>query len=377
MASFISALSLLVLVLFNGCFTLPIDDEQFSSSTFSSLTNETTFGLQLVTDNATSEFSNMTRNYPSDEHMTFEPTTVTEQSDNDKRDYHDDSLLSSSEPTSTTEVSDTDKRDYHDDLLLSSSEPITTTEESNNDKRDYHDDLLLSTSEPTTYTTESLDTDKRDHEDYLLSFSESTKIIEQSDTDKRDYEDSLFTTIESSTQVPELERRAFMNDIETETETVNDKREMPVELLTNDTFSSTSIPTTVVPLVNTSESSISTSTEKYVGLLKHEKVDEEEEERKPIKPIKKLRKTTPEPEIQSEDEPEEDHHESTVPTAEFDQEGSDKMPNVPVYNMILDENNTLIVTDVPEKFSTTTVKNLKEEKLLNQGEESLHTEKKE
>jgi len=74
---------------------------------------------------------------------------------------------------------------------------------------------------------------------------------------------------------------------------------------------------------------------------------------------------------------EEDPHESSVPIAQFDQEASDKIPNVPVYNMILDENNTLIVTDLPEKFSTTSMKNLNEEKQLNQGEESLHTEKKE
>jgi hypothetical protein len=78
----------------------------------------------------------------------------------------------------------------------------------------------------------------------------------------------------------------------------------------------------------------------------------------------KLTPTTPV--IQSK-ETEEDPHESSVPIAQFDQEASDKIPNVPVYNMILDENNTLVVTELPEKLSTTAMKNLNEEKQLNQG----------
>jgi len=44
--------------------------------------------------------------------------------------------------------------------------------------------------------------------------------------------------------------------------------------------------------------------------------------------------------------------------------------------LILDENNTL-VTELPDKFSTSTIKNKKEQKPLNQGKESLHTEEKE
>jgi hypothetical protein len=44
---------------------------------------------------------------------------------------------------------------------------------------------------------------------------------------------------------------------------------------------------------------------------------------------------------------------------------------------MLDENNTMVVTNLPEKFSTSTIKNLQEEKPLNQGKESLHSEEKE
>jgi competence protein ComGF len=369
MASFICALLLFILVLFNGCFTLPIDDEQ---------------KINFGSDSETNGVPLLTRDYPLDEHIGFtESTTVTAQSNNGKR-YHDDLLLSSSEPTTyETEQSDNDKR-VHDDLLLtSSSEPTTTIEQSDNDKR-VHDDLLLSSSEPTTYETEQSDNDKHVHDDYLLTSSELTTTIEQSDNDKRVHDDYLLsTTVDSSTPIVEVERRVFKDDLENEIETVDGKREMPVQLLTNNTLSSTSTPisSTVAPKFSVSVSSTSTltSTEKYIGLLKNENVTEEEE---PIKPLKKIRrrphlKLTPTTPVIQSKETEEDPHESSVPIAQFDQEASDKIPNVPVYNMILDENNTLVVTELPEKLSTTAMKNLNEEKQLNQGEESLHTEKKE
>ncbi len=44
MASFISALALFILVLSNGCFTLPILDEQVFSSTYSSVNDDVTTG---------------------------------------------------------------------------------------------------------------------------------------------------------------------------------------------------------------------------------------------------------------------------------------------------------------------------------------------
>jgi len=124
-------------------------------------------------------------------------------------------------------------------LLLSSSEPTTyETEQSDNDKR-VHDDLLLSSSEPTTYETEQSDNDKHVHDDYLLTSSELTTTIEQSDDDKRVHDDYLLsTTVDSSTPIVEVERRVFKDDLENEIETVDGKREMPVELLTNNTVNS-------------------------------------------------------------------------------------------------------------------------------------------
>ncbi len=44
MASFISALALFILVLSNGCFTLPILDEQVFNSTYSSVNDDVTTG---------------------------------------------------------------------------------------------------------------------------------------------------------------------------------------------------------------------------------------------------------------------------------------------------------------------------------------------
>jgi len=68
MASFISALALFVLVLSNGCFTLPVDNKQFSTSTSSSLhnlTNEQTLGLQLVSNNETISYPYANKHYTS------------------------------------------------------------------------------------------------------------------------------------------------------------------------------------------------------------------------------------------------------------------------------------------------------------------------
>ncbi len=115
-------------------------------------------------------------------------------------------------------------------------ESTTVTAQSNNGKR-YHDDLLLSSSEPTTYETEQSDNDKRVHDDLLLtSSSEPTTTIEQSDNDKRVHDDYLLsTTVDSSTPIVEVERRVFKDDLENEIETVDGKREMPVQLLTNNT----------------------------------------------------------------------------------------------------------------------------------------------
>jgi len=117
----------------------------------------------------------------------------------------------------------------------------------------------------------------------------------------------------------------------------------------------------------------------------HEHVHEEEPEQS-TKPMKTLRKPVPKPEVkpsrkittQSEVESDEDSKESGARTAVFDQEALNKVSNVPNDFMVLDENNDFSVTvQSVDKISTSTMKNIKEKKPLNQGEESSHSEEKE
>jgi len=331
MASFISTLSLFIFILSNGYLTLPINNEQFFNSTFSSLNNlttEQTSTLQFVSDNETTVLPNMNKNYLSDEHIGFEIST---------------SMDNLSEENAT-QVSST--FDY-----FFTSESTITTEQYFNDKHDY-DQSLSSSSEPTIQTTE------------------------QSYSNKHDYDHLLFTTVEPTTQITELERRGLTNELESETESETDKREVQVELTTNDLLSFTSTSSAVAPALYTSEVSISTSTEKYTGLLTYEN-----EQEQPTKYVKTLKKTTQKskliPTINSNVRSEEDSEEPTAPIAVFDQEALNKIPYVPNDFLILDENNTLVVTDLPDKLSTSTIQNTEEQKPLNQGKESLYSEEKE
>jgi len=87
--------------------------------------------------------------------------------------------------------------------------------------------------------------------------------------------------------------------------------------------------------------------------------------------VKTLKKTTQKskliPTINSNVRSEEDSEEPTAPIAVFDQEALNKIPYVPNDFLILDENNTLVVTDLPDKLSTSTIQNTEEQKPLNQG----------
>jgi len=394
MASFIPALSIFILVLFNGCFTLPIVvDEQLSSSTFPSLnddlTTEHALNLRLVPDNETSVLPDIDKKGLIDEHMGFEMSTSFYNSPVEKvgralRTF--DELTVTESITFTTESSLPDKRD-HDDLSFTTIEPTTyTTESSFADKGD-HDDFSFTTIEPTTYTSESSFTDKQDHDNVLFTTVEPTTYTSESSFgDKGDHDDLSFTTIEPTTPLPELERRSFTSEFENETETESetDKREMQVEFTTSDMLSFTSTASNVAPALYTSQSSNSTSTEKYTGLLKYQNENQEEEEpeqstklTKTVKKVLPTKSSKVQSEDQSDDQSAEDPKEPTAPTAVFDQEALKKISYIPNDFMVLDENNTLVVTDIPEKHSASTMKNKNEQQPLTQGEESLQPEEKE
>jgi len=359
MASFIAALSLFILVIFNGCFTLPIANEQPSSSTISSLNDDLTTGkavnLRSVLDDEISVLPDIDKKDSKDEHMGFEVSTSVDDLSKEK-----------------------DARVLRTVNELSTSEPIASTNgQSSNNKR-HHDDLS-------------------------------------------------FTTVEPITHVAQLKQRGFSNEVDNENDINNNKQETEVELTTNDMLLFTSTSSAAAPELYTSESStlISTSTEKHIALPKHEPEPEPELEPKPkpeleskpkpelepkpkpelgSKPKPKLgpkpepelepeheekpeqeqtttstkiqRKATPKSKVQLEDKSEEDSKEPTVPTTVFIHETSDKILNIPNGFLILEENIDIVVTGLPNNNSTSTIDNKKEEKPLNQGKESLHTEEK-
>jgi len=90
---------------------------------------------------------------------------------------------------------------------------------------------------------------------------------------------------------------------------------------------------------------------------------EPEESTKLMKTFKKVLTTKPS-KIQLEDLSAE---EPTAPTAVFDQEALKKISYIPNDFMVLDENNTIVVTDLPEKHPLTTMKYKNEQQPLTQG----------
>lgn len=302
MASFISALSLFILILSHGCFTLPIINQQLSSSTSNNdLTTEQALNLRLVADDETDVLPDTEKKNFNDEHIGFQIST---------------SANGLSEEKTTQEI---------------------------------HTLNQFSTSKSTIYTNEQSSNDNHDH----LSFP----------------------TVEPIIQIVELQQQPFINDLETK----NDKQETEIELTTSDLilFPSTSssvVPklsksssSSVAPQIFTSQSSTSSSksTEKYSDLLKDDNEHDHDQEQT-TKTIKTKTKSEIQPKVQLE----ENSKESTVPTAVFDQEALKKIVNIPNDYLILDENNDIVVTGLPSRISTSTMKNKNEQKSLNQGKES-------
>jgi len=122
MASLISALSLLILVLANGCFTLPVVDD---------LTTEHRFTLGLVPDDDTTVVPHLMPKRSSNDYMGFEMPSSADSQLEEKlsrvlRIF--DEHFGSESFKFTTETSRTDKHD-DDDLLYTTVEPISTVHE--------------------------------------------------------------------------------------------------------------------------------------------------------------------------------------------------------------------------------------------------------
>jgi len=348
MTSFTSTVSLLVLVLATSCFTLPILEEHFSSSSVPSVNDEFTtsqtkehemnlFDMRSTFHDATTEFPHFHSERTLNEELDFHPTTSVNQGESE--------------------------------------------ENSSRSPRMFDD---LSTSESFTFTTqESLSAlEHKQHESTNLSFA-TAEPKDDSDMDKREFEVELTTnympsfTLSSSDVSPRL----YTSESSTSTST------------------STSTP-----------ASTSTSTEKYTGLLKGDTQREEDEEPKKWTKTEKKVTTTRKSKLQSEDKSEEDtkmtttkrskvHTEdkseedtkdSNFPVAQLDQEPSKNQAIYPDNIMIL-EKSTDVVTVLPGKLTKpikTQEKDSSEhedeheddhkpKKSLNQGKKPSFAEKKE
>jgi len=325
MASFISALSLLILVLVNGYLTLPLVDEKTSNLRFPSLnddlTTERTFNTRFISDDEIIVVQNTQDKRSSDEHIGVEISTSA------------DRLLEENvfQPLKTREV-EADKRET-DKREVDADKRETDKREAEADKRE-------------------VETDKR----------EDTADKREVETDKRGHHEFLFTTVEPVTSVNEFKIRKV------EVEDEPDKREMEVELTTSYMPSFTSTSSILAP-------ELYTSTKQYIGLLKDEKVHEVEEE--PPKEFITTENETTKPKL-AEIKKSKDHSEEELnaPTAVFDQEALKKVSNVPNDFMVLDENNDAVVTGVPNMLPTSTMEYKKELIPLKQGKQSSYSEEK-
>jgi len=162
---------------------------------------------------------------------------------------------------------------------------------------------------------------------------------------------------------------------------INEKNKQNIlEVTTISMPSFTSTSSSVAPELYTPQSLL-TTTEKYIGHLKDEteKEDVKKDEKKISEKDQELKKLPTKSEDILEDQ-------GITAIAPVDPQASGQIPNVPGSNMFL-EQNTNVVTNIPDISiitTTTTIKNEEEKKQedeskskpLNQGEEPSHTEEK-
>jgi hypothetical protein len=393
MASFISSLLFVILILANGCFTLPVGDEQSSSSTFSSLnddlTTEKVFNLSLVSDAEQTTVPNIEQTTVSD----VEQTTVPYIEPKQPVDQHAQFEISTSTDNLLAEKAFQASSTYDQ---FSTSEPFTSTIQDSLTDKSVQNELLLTTVESITETVEHA----------LRSLNSDSENEVEPQAGQGQYDNSLSNKYEPNAQGGEFESQNRENNSEER----HNKRAKQVELTTSFMPSFTSTSSAIAPELYTSESSTSTSTstssstststssstssstpsststKKYIGLLTDEEQHggEEEQQQQPKKPIRtqirrksqKKLTTTIKPKLESEDQPEEDSKEPFIPIAVYQQDTLKTVVNVPNDFLILEENDGIIVTDFPSKLSQVTTENPSQPKPLNQGKKSTQPEEK-
>jgi hypothetical protein len=320
MASSRSSLSLFVLILFNGCFSWPIFNQENLTSTSSpfnnQLTTEITFSLRSNSDHETSSLSDILH-----EHMPMNMSDYNSSHQQTEQQLRTVNEVFTSSPITVTEIQST----------------TLTTEHSHNDNHHHHH--------------------HHQHRQHHHQHND--------DHDHDDNQSLSWTTFHSTTDGVPVQERSFDDKFEHVSEVHHEGQVVSTESTTENMLSSTSTENYVNHLNNDNEHE------------HHHVREQEQDQEQSIKPIKS-KKVTSKSKFSSFDQHfDESSTDTTVPTAVLDQEALKKLAYVPDHILILDENNTLVVTDMPNKWKTSTILSIDEAKPLNQGKESLHIEKEE
>jgi len=328
MASFISALSLLILVLATGCFTLPVGKEQLSSSTLSSIhddsTTEKIAELKLVPDHETTASPNVKTG-----RSLFEVVNVEVPVDSRLWTLGDYEVL----------VART--VDEH-----STSKPMTATTEKSVPSKHGSDDLLSATVEPSTQVNRvepsGVNIDSKKSTDVETKAGKREMTVELTTSEMSS------STPTSSTVAPEL------TTIQPTTSAQKYVGHLKGDEDDNDDNEKQNKPTkhTTSPRKPTTNSEEQQSEKSKAGLK---------------------------------DKSEENSAELQGPMAQFDQGALNKALGGLKDTLVLDENDDHAVTDVAEKSPTATLENkqqqngkqTQEPKPLEQGKKQSNAEEKE
>lgn len=345
MASFISGLSLLILVLINGCFTLPIGEIQFPDFTASpndgDFTTENTFTVTTVHGDALPHISGEFPKRSENEGFSFSTET---------------------NPTVFTDVKRSSSESDNFDFPTAAGQFESSSEISRLERMN----------------------------EGSLTFSEATEFS---------------ATIPEESELHHARRAFSDDDVTTKSIVKSNNREMFPSFTRDSMPLFTSTSSAVAPELYTSKSvefnSIATSTRKYVGSLVESSEDNEEERVKDSRKDRKRPEKAAKPRDEEHREEEEEHHETVVDADEkterpnrrptsanevpvdqavgdkyivgvlFDQDSSKYRPTLPSDFAVLDESVVPVTTKVYRSTkTTTTTKAWNEENKLNQGEES-------
>lgn len=369
MASFLSTFSIFLLVLFNGFFAIPIDEQYSSISPFEhSYNTESAFNTRAFPVIETSPLVDVEHQHM-DYNISIPVYNSTEEQNLQSMRGLQEILNSSSLAFIQEQLATTDA--YNSNEFVSSTFESTTDFHQHSER--YQDEQFSSTIEP---TTESLTHVLRG---INMDFDNDTETEQLSTSERSTVEVEIapkhaVKPKRKSEGKPEPKPKSGVEH-EHEVEPKPEPEAEPEQPVKPKAKSGAARAVKSKPQsIPKAKSKVDSESEQH-----EDEPHPEHAEEKPMKGMESEDEVTPKrrPITPAYDETQtENSKEGSFPIAMFDQ---DALKNVsyPLNNvLVLDENNNLNVTDIPRRFSTSTMSNSEEAK-LNQGEEPVHTEEKE